>query len=770
MHSVAKSNIPIYKEGVRAGYDTASRRYRDVDGNILSKNVFRAVQNLPSNTEGFGWSAKPLLRSPVSEAFEKYDLLLTGARRLEEIITYEDRKKLPAAQPIPSDIRAAMNLAEFYCKTEGDVFQHIEAPIDVSVNDIEINCPDTGLKRDLGELYSQDFLDMWEVLYQAWMCTAQYGTSFPLEVYDKAQKEPQKIILLPPRFVWVGYYVSYGEHVGGMISPYALNPLDESQKWTEDLVNTTIMPMTYNSFSPQWNEQIMKGAGIPLDPRFLKPIRAKAYDFNRYPQPPLSRAYRAISTRVVFEEMVRATIEGYRNQLWVFLLGTSEHPPSPQEMAALKATLEGMAGERTGYLAWRGDLTVEQHTPKPLEQMLSNDTFQAFTMQIFRMMGANVRVVTGNPLMGERADSSMEVDLSLWLKRLEFMRTKVLRWEQAFRSAYVRRQNSTAMTKANEKTTVRFSRSLLEVSDLIEKELRPLYSLGLLSRRTPVEKAGYNFDQELAYKKDEKKDEALFLPPPAFNQTTMSGNGASRDTSQSLPAGRPPDNVNPNQLKAALIDEPMREKLYAEVYAAFREMMLASDRAAAINAFIAKLREIDERQLTTIAQQAYTASGGIGEIPIEWAGLAAQFVNSFASGFEQALLGALAQGEPLDKFLYRAMLYPQEGYKMAVINGQSYAMRERGARHWRRVLHPELTQGGPCELCVADSLILHAIEEPFIVLHPNEACSKQDLWIQYFTGGIPSIEVPIPASPSGFDEYAKALGKLGKAQTRRKRV
>ena len=770
MQSVVKSSIPVYKESVRAGYDTASRRYRDVDGKIVSKNIFRAIQNLPQTNEGFGWSAKPLFRTPISEAFEKYDHLLLGARRLEEIITYEDRKRLPTAQPIPSDIRASMNLAEFYCKTEGDVYQHIEAPIDVSVNEIEINCPDKALKEELELLYSQDYLDMWEMLYQIWMCVSQFGTAFPLEVYDEKQKQPQKIILLPPRFVWVGYYVSYGSHVGGMISPYSLNPLDDSQRWTEDLVKTTIMPMTYNSFSPQWNEQIMKGAGIPLDPQFLHPVRAKAYEFNRYPQPPLSRAYRAISTRIVFEEMVRATIEGYRNQLWLFLLGTSEHPPSPQEMAALKATLEGMAGERTGYLAWRGDLTVEQHTPKPLEQMLSNETFQAFTLQIFRMLGGNVRVVTGNPLLSQRSDSGMEIDLSLWLKRMEFMRTKVLHWEQAFRQSFVRRQNSPSMTKANEKTTVRFSRSLLEVSDLIEKELRPLYMLGLLSRRTPVEKAGYNFDQELAYKKAEKPDDEYFYPPPAFTQTAQSGAGPRRETTQTLPTGRPADNVNPNQLKAALFDEPVREQLFSEVYAAFREMMLASEHEAAISAFIQKLREIDERQLTLIAQQAYTASGGMGELPLEWASLSAQFVNSFASGFEQALLGALAQGESLEKFLYRAMLYPQEGYKMAVINGQSYAMRERGARHWRRVLHPELTSSGPCELCVADSLIIHAIEEPFIVLHPNEACSKQELWLQYFVGGVPSIEVPVPASASGFDEFVKGLGKMGKSITRRKRV
>jgi len=564
--------LTLYRPGKVAGYDPKKRRYREASGRKISKAQFLGLQQdkdigPDSDQERYGFSFN-LNKTPFSDIMGKIERLIGGAekgqdlskdplllqagKRYNELVGFvppQDPKQ--TAQPIPTAIRAAMNLAEYYCNTEGDVFQHIEAPIDVCLSPLDIAGP---AKKELEQLYSPENLDMGEILFQIMLSTGIYGSAYPVEVYNR--KDPLKVILLPPKYMWVGYWLSFGEHLGiypeGFDSPYALKPLDGSSAWTQDLLDAQLMPMTYNSFSTNWNEQILKGWGVPLNPEFLHPVRAKALSYNRYPLPPISRAFRSIATRSVFEEMRRATIEGYRNQLWVFLLGDVDHPPSPKEMAALQSSIAGMAGERTGYLAWRGGLKVEQHAPESIDGMLGNETSQMFSLEIFRMLGSNIRLVTGNQAAtNARGDSSIEIDLTLWLRRLEFIRTQILKWELSFRLRWAQRQNDSKLENAVRKSQVTFSKSLLEVSQLIKSELQPLYMFGSLSTQTLLKKAGYNYEIELVNKQEEEANAALFGPKPTYAQETVNPSTPEK-TVENAPQGRPADVVNPNQLQAML--------------------------------------------------------------------------------------------------------------------------------------------------------------------------------------------------------------------------
>jgi len=223
-------------------------------------------------------------------------------------------------------------------------------------------------------------------------------------------------------------------------------------------------------------------------------------------------------------------------------------------------------------------------------------------------------------------------------------------------------------------------------------------------------------------------------------------------------------------LGAVWEDDPDRQFYFAEVYAILRELLwVESDPIA----FIRRLMELNQTHLRKIALNSYLRLGGTGAPPVEWLDEAAKFVNSFAAGFEAVLLERLAAGETFSEgdFENRAMLYPKEGYKMAVLDGQNWFMRERGANSWRRVLHPELSKTGPCPLCVEDSLVVHPIDEPFRVLHPNEVCSKQELFLQYFTNlETPSVEVPVPVVQSDWRKIVEDI--LGKTRStiRRRRV
>jgi len=101
--------------------------------------------------------------------------------------------------------------------------------------------------------------------------------------------------------------------------------------------------------------------------------------------------------------------------------------------------------------------------------------------------------------------------------------------------------------------------------------------------------------------------------------------------------------------------------------------------------------------------------------------------------------------------------------------GLQQAMRERGARAWKRVLHPELSETGPCTACIADSANIHPITVGFFEFHPHGVCSAQSIYFYTAEEGMP-IEVPIPKRyvlPEVIRKLLERLGRLGKSIVRR---
>ncbi len=690
------------------------------------------------------------------------------------------------AQPIPTGIRAAMNLSEYYCNTNGDVWQHIEAPIDNIISDLEITCPaDPGIEQKLRDLYGPEKLDLKEVLSQAMLQTGVFGVCFPLEVPSElGGEEIASVVFLPPKFMWVGYHMSYAQALTPSDgSPYALRPLDGSPNWNQALAERMFMPMTYNAFATGFNEQIAQGWGIPLSPEYLHPIRAKAFSYNRYPLPSISRAFSSLSTRQVYKEMRRATLEGFKNQLWLFLLGTKDAMPSPQEMAALQSAVGGLSGQRTGNLAWRFGLDVKVIAPQTINDALGNETAQAFALEIFRDLGTNVRLSTGNKPMipggGGSGDAGFDIDLSVWLRRIGFIRDNVLRWEYLFRMRQARRWDHGAedgpAQKACRSATVKFAKSLLEVSQQIKEELTPLYTIGLLSPQTTLTRAGHNYDTELKLKGEFEPNKEKFGPPATYAQLTVGPGGETEKTSSRSAPGRTRDAVNPKKMASALSaawDDPgLRDSYYAAVAALWASVTTGE---SSPELFAGLLAEANNRYLAQVTAEAYSATGGIRTPNLESTSLAGAFVNSFVPGFLADLKAAQVKGESLDTphNRWRAMLYPAEGYRMATVNGQRLAMSERGASHWQRVLHPEASEDprSPCPQCVADSTIIHSIDEPFTALHPNDVCGVMELHLTYFVGEGGAVQVPVPAYGNDLEKLvAEHFGKAVTGKTRRKR-
>jgi len=772
-------------------------------------DIYDAIERIV----GMGERGVDITKDPVlNQAAERFNHLLafldqdnmTGAMPYRLQSRGENNQWLTAAetniyqnppQPIPTGIRSAMTLAEFYTNTQGDVAQTIESPIDLSISDLVINVPkDKKIEQKLKDLYGPEKLNMKYILYQIMYNVGIFGSAYPMEVPDDPERpnEIVQIIPLPPKFMWVGYHMVNGmlsqqKAMAGspfMPSPYAIRPWDNSPNWTQELAEKMFMPMTYNAFASGFNEQIVQGWGLPVDPYYLHPVRSKALHWNRYPQPPIAKAFRSISTRSIYQEMRRSLLEGFKNQLWLFILGTKDAMPSPQEMMALKSAVDGLSGNRTGNLVWRYGLDVQVKAPTPLQDAISNEVSQAFKIEIFSDIGCNIRLTTGNKVSmpGSGAgDSGVEVDLSIWLTRLEFIRKNIMEWEYLFRMRQADRWDRegggtghAAREALQDPDAVKFSRSLLDISEEIKQIVLPLYTVGLTSPQTALRHADENYETELQNKKDYQPNQSLFMPPPSFNQMASNSSGESK-TTPSNSSGRPPDSINPNKmtafdptrLTAAFNDSDTKRLYYAAILAILTEDLWNEND---VDKFIADLKAANSEWLSKISAEAYQAAGGVGNVEPNIARLSANYVNSYADAFGDRLRGMLSNEEPIatENVRRNTMLYPQEGFRAAAVNATNQVMKERGASHWRRVLHPELSKRGPCSDCVADSQVLHSMDEPFAVMHPYDVCGTQDVGLQYFTGGIPSVEVPTPNS--GNELAQQLFGNKSSGKTRRKRV
>ena len=179
--------------------------------------------------------------------------------------------------------------------------------------------------------------------------------------------------------------------------------------------------------------------------------------------------------------------------------------------------------------------------------------------------------------------------------------------------------------------------------------------------------------------------------------------------------------------------------------------------------FISRLELANNFWIGRFAYKGYSEAAGIHIGDTKAADRAAEFINGFADKFKIDL-----EASPNLDLRWRALMYPAEGHRLGYVLGQQEAMKEHGAKAWKRILHPELSVSGPCGLCIADSAIIHPIEEDFALLHPGDVCTVAET-IAYFPswpeiGERPEIEFPVPGRPTISDilqMLKDSLGQLG---------
>lgn len=716
-----------YIKGTQPGYDKKAGKWRRSDGRFATKEraLDTAALIAPPKLEGYGMVHVPHFENRYSAAIENIERMISGVEpnRLQAAIARGDE-----ADAMPSDILAMMKLAEYYWKVEGDVAQTIIAPLEIGLRELRVSSKDKGVETEFKKLYDETSLDMLTVLQGIWTCTRIYGQAFPLEVYDG--KEPQGVFLLNPKNVEVGRTVTYGHYDLGLVV---------EEGWEKKLEQQVESPMIYEAFHlDDWDFD--QGPAVPIKLENCEPVRDVHLPFRRYAIPPLARASRAISTRQVLEELIRATIEGYMNQLWVFKLGTEDHPPSPIKVAHFHNVIGGMAGDRTGYLVWDYGLEVERHAPETLDEALGDETWSRLTAQIFRCMGANARIHTGEDI-GTRQTRDIDVDVKVMLHRLEWVRNLCIRWLKRYNYRYAKRQKSEAML--DNLPQVEFGRLFLELEQIVQGYVQPLMMAGKISNRTTLEVVGLDYDEETQRKKDEAADRGLYTPDAVYAQYRADGG-----TVEYSPEGRPAKGEIPRKpIKVAAAEMELPEDVQQfenRITSAYEEILSAAPvegRVAAVEGFVDTLRSLNDEYIADAYHQGYLIAGGAtGDADQNRIQASIAWNEGFVDNFEADLMDNVEDDAQLARWRTRAKLYAREGHKKGFMMGIFQAQIEQGMRGWRRILHPEASRTGPCELCIADSRLVHPIEVEFWEPHPHGVCTQQSVYFYRFAG---TVEVPV---------------------------
>lgn len=630
---------------------------------------------------------------------------------------------------MPSDILAMMQLAEGFSLIEGDVYQIMIAPIDLGLTKIDLSCDDEGIEREVIDLF--DTLDIQDCAEQNWLYCQTYGQGFPTEDWDG--KNLSAIYYPNPKQIHIGSAFGFGTR--------DIN-LQTDKKLQQRLKQEENPPMWIRFGGSGWNEFRQSGMEtVPLNTEVVSHLHVRKLRHSRYAIPPIARAYRTISTRQVLESMIRATIEGIMNQLWLYRKVQGEKFMRG-EVAALKAEIQSTRGDKTGHLVWP-DLEIEQFIPKAIDQLIANEKWQALTYHIFRQMGVNIYIVSGEKTTQGRGDP--QIDIKVYMARLEHDRRNQIKWPQEVANRYMKKQGGKSVK--DNPIKVWFKMNIFDAEAQIRDRLMPYVSIGLLDIQTALEEAGFDYDVILGRKKEQEQVKYMFVAPPSFSQLSLPKQGpATKTESASNFPGRTPDSQNPDVLVKASIED------YSQAISrSFEDVKKAEDdekKRTAVVAFIATLMLTNQTHMTDAYRRGYLDSGGRLEPNADRITATVAWNNDYARNFERDLQQAILNGEDLTSFEERAGLYSPQGWQKAYLAGIFQVKRyEQGYTGWRRILHPESSQTGPCLWCIADSEVIHPIEEEFTD-HPEGVCTA-GTFLSFYRGGASSYPMRVPALTAG---------------------
>lgn len=639
------------------------------------------------------------------------------------------------AEPAPANILAAMRFAEAIYDVEGDVYQTVQVPAEITLRPMEIECDDPGAQKEWMQFWHQykddgtPVVDLDVIHEEVFYTREMMANCFPLELWDDTGNL-RGLKFIEPTSMWVGRHF--------LTTPYGLRttvPIktesDVSDAFGFEDYDQYTKSLLYNCFVVNLNVQAEPLHHIPIATDVLTPIFGPKRLYMRYALPQVIRAARHIMDRQMLSELRRGTMEGFMNQLWIFTIGEKGWEATPAKIRAAKRQINSTFQDRTGALVVDHALKVEVVTPKPLDETLGEAAYAQLSQLIFRDLGFSTFLISGE-LPGEHGrggGQQVDLDVQLALQRWQKHTENFIQWAEIVSRRYAHRCKDAALLKKHLPKFIPGAIGIKQTQD-IKDRIMPLLTAGRLSDQTALGAAGYSYGIELENKKKERSNEDLFMPRPVFNQTASPFGGEPRETASPYPGkGNAP---KPNLPARPKLNAASQVEFEDAIDAAYGEMLNGDSTPQDFTNWLGS--QLQQRMVLSF-QDGFSGWGGLHEP--DYAALTA---SAQGLDFQLAQLASfsaeLQKMESLDrlKARRRALLYAGVA-PLAYQLGRQQAFKSQGATHWQRVLHPELSKSGPCLECQADAARMHPIAEPFFEYHPNGVCTPQSVSFHFGTNG-----------------------------------
>jgi hypothetical protein len=600
---------------------------------------------------------------------------------------------------IDSRILAAQRLAEDTLM-EGDVFAAVVSPIELGMGGrVWVTGGDSGAVKEINGL-----LSAWGVMNTitaAWQDMETYSAFYVLNRWQDGTPTP---IHFSPKKMCVGPDTGFG--------PIGFRFLG----LTGDELQAEI-DIERASTGSGWNEWLESIVNKPLPPGDLSWVHFLKPRHKMYPYPWVAKAATPAYTRQIIEEMRLALVQGLINQLWLMTI----EDPLPGEVKKLKSVIAANRAERIGFLLWRSGLKVENFAPESIEQLLLPDSWWMATLDIFRRMGRTIRIISGEPAQRSgQGSGDAEVDVQIAQNKAMAHRAIVAnkivldlirQWSSNTKNSAVKK------LLASGSLTVNTTPIQLFLGEQIKEIWGPMWDRGMASVQTIHAALGLDTDAETEQLKAEQAAgyDEVYQARQQFAQRVATPSG---EVTRSPEPGRPEG----QQVTASIEDT---QNTLLESFGSIDEAENQEERKRRVEAFIMLLAVLIKAQIREAFTEGYSTTLGRGTPNNAMMNVAMAWEQEHIDGFSNDLLAAVdMDAKVIPSFRYRVIQHVQATWRRGYMDGVFQAKAEDGWKYWQRVLRPDASRSGPCEICREDSKVWHPISEPFWD-HPYGVCSSQ---------------------------------------------
>jgi hypothetical protein len=235
---------------------------------------------------------------------------------------------------------------------------------------------------------------------------------------------------------------------------------------------------------------------VTLDPRYVDHIKRKERSYFAWGVPYLTKVFGAVAAKKKLRALDDSVTDGMINTITIFKVGDKDNPQTwkPDRPKAFANLLKNPTGSLT--LVWSYDVAIDRVGPDSDVLGFDKKYLQADN-DIKEALGIPLDLITGSK--GSQDNAWMAI-LAL-IERLQDFRDSMMVYieglarkilEQAGFPGEFPRVNWANLKLRNER----------ETGQLVQW----LFQNGLVSYRTVLQESGQDFDREMAYREEEKKD------------------------------------------------------------------------------------------------------------------------------------------------------------------------------------------------------------------------------------------------------------------------